>query len=356
MHFSSSLSLFACALISGSGLVSGAPHGRRGVQCYFEIQAQSGDTCESVAASWGLSADAFTKINPGVSCPTLETGKAYCVIGEWTPDPQPTTTASSTTTTSGTSTRPTTTPTTTAPSPTNTPQMPGIVANCNRFYKVQSGDGCDVVAQKNGITVSQLRSWNTEINDSCSNLWLGYYICVGVQSGDGCDIVAQKNGITVSQLRSWNTEINDSCSNLWLGYYICVGVPGATNPNTPALPGAVSNCDKWHKIASGDTCDTIAAKNTITVAQFRSWNTQIDSNCNNLLRDYYACVGVPGAATPMPGIVPGCKRYYLVVSGDNCDAIASKNSITVANFRLWNTAINSECTNLWANALVCTSA
>ncbi|KLU86293.1 hypothetical protein, variant [Magnaporthiopsis poae ATCC 64411] len=312
MHFSSSLSLFACALISGSGLVSGAPHGRRGVQCYFEIQAQSGDTCESVAASWGLSADAFTKINPGVSCPTLETGKAYCVIGEWTPDPQPTTTASSTTTTSGTSTRPTTTPTTTAPSPTNTPQMPGIVANCNRFYKVQSGDGCD--------------------------------------------IVAQKNGITVSQLRSWNTEINDSCSNLWLGYYICVGVPGATNPNTPALPGAVSNCDKWHKIASGDTCDTIAAKNTITVAQFRSWNTQIDSNCNNLLRDYYACVGVPGAATPMPGIVPGCKRYYLVVSGDNCDAIASKNSITVANFRLWNTAINSECTNLWANALVCTSA
>jgi hypothetical protein len=72
--------------------------------------------------------------------------------------------------------------------------------------------------------------------------------------------------------------------------------------------------------------------------------------------NYYSCVGVPGAATPMPGIVSNCSRFYQVVSGDNCEVIATKNSITVANFKRWNTYIDAACTNLWANALVCTAA
>jgi hypothetical protein len=71
---------------------------------------------------------------------------------------------------------------------------------------------------------------------------------------------------------------------------------------------------------------------------------------------YYACVGIPGAATPMPGIVSNCSRFYQVVSGDGCDSIAQKSAITVANFRRWNTYINSACTNLWADALVCNRA
>lgn len=82
----------------------------------------------------------------------------------------------------------------------------------------------------------------------------------------------------------------------------------------------------------------------------------IKTDCNNLLKDYYACVGVPGAETPMPGIVSNCSRFYKVVSGDSCDGIAQKQGITVANFRRWNTEINAGCTNLWLDALVCTKA
>lgn len=44
----------------------------------------------------------------------------------------------------------------------------------------------------------------------------------------------------------------------------------------PQVPGAVSDCNKWRKIASDDTCESISAKNAITVTQFRSWNTQIN--------------------------------------------------------------------------------
>jgi LysM repeat protein len=44
--------------------------------------------------------------------------------------------------------------------------MPGIVDNCDGFYKVSSGDQCDTIAKANGISTAQLKSWNSEINDS----------------------------------------------------------------------------------------------------------------------------------------------------------------------------------------------
>ncbi|KAF2281535.1 uncharacterized protein EI97DRAFT_447481 [Westerdykella ornata] len=71
------------------------------------------------------------------------------------------------------------------PQPTNTPsgptpQMPNIVANCNRFYKVKSGDSCWSIYTNAGITLNQFLSWNKAVDSSCSNLWLDYYVCVGV--------------------------------------------------------------------------------------------------------------------------------------------------------------------------------
>ncbi|KAJ0415605.1 hypothetical protein BJY00DRAFT_293176 [Aspergillus carlsbadensis] len=58
--------------------------------------------------------------------------------------------------------------------------MPGIADSCDGFYKISSGDQYSSIAQKHGVTNTQLRSWNSEINAECSNLWLDYYICVHV--------------------------------------------------------------------------------------------------------------------------------------------------------------------------------
>jgi hypothetical protein len=48
--------------------------------------------------------------------------------------------------------------------------MPGIVSNCAKFYQVNAA----------GITLAQFRSWNTQIDESCTNLWVDYYVCIGV--------------------------------------------------------------------------------------------------------------------------------------------------------------------------------
>ncbi|KAK4195984.1 LysM domain-containing protein [Triangularia verruculosa] len=293
---------------------------------------------------------------------------------------------------------------TSSPSPSVSPLLPGVASNCNRFYKIVSGDECDIVAAKNGITTAQLRSWN-EINTSCSNLWLDYYVCVGVpgvvpsptttsttssapsptvspvmpgyasncnrwdkvRSGDQCDTLAGRNGISVTQLRNWNTQINAQCNNLWLDYYVCVGIPGVTpSPTTsttpsvptptvsPVMPGYVSNCDRWDMVRSGDQCDIIASRNRVTTAELRTWNTQINAGCSNLWLGYYICVGVPAPSPVMPGLAGTCNRWHLVASGDQCDNIASRYGITLAQFKSWNTQVNAACSNLWLGYYVCT--
>ncbi|KAJ4297054.1 hypothetical protein N0V88_003971 [Collariella sp. IMI 366227] len=137
--------------------------------------------------------------------------------------------------------------TTSAPALSNSPAMPGIVKNCDGFYKVVSGDGCESITQKNGITMTQFQSRNTEINADCTNLWFDYSVCVRVGAssspepkvsgtvgncrwyyqitfGEGCWDIYTNAGISFDQFRAWNTYVNAKCTNLWLGYYVCVGV------------------------------------------------------------------------------------------------------------------------------------
>lgn len=83
-----------------------------------------------------------------------------------------------------------------------------------------------------------------------------------------------------------------ACSNLWLDYYICVHIPGAATGPQPQMPGIVTNCKKFYKVKSGDSCYTINTAAGITLAQFRSWNKQIDATCSNLWVDYYVCTGI----------------------------------------------------------------
>jgi hypothetical protein len=52
-------------------------------------------------------------------------------------------------------------------------------------------------------------------------------------------------------------------------------------------------------------------------------------------------------------MVAGCKTFYFAVSGDTCDAIASKYGITTATFETWNPDVKSDCSALWAGDYYC---
>jgi LysM repeat protein len=134
---------------------------RQSVSCDFSTAANSGDTCSSFAASWGLTDSNFAALNPDVSCPgDLVAGQDYCVIGTVTTG-APTTTAQPTTTA-----KPTTTSTQTTSSSPYQPTQSGLAANCNNFHQVASGDSCDAIEKQYGISNADFSSWNPFIDSS----------------------------------------------------------------------------------------------------------------------------------------------------------------------------------------------
>ncbi|RMZ44111.1 hypothetical protein AFCA_012912 [Aspergillus flavus] len=124
----------------------------------------AGDQCDTIEAKYGITDAQFKAWNPSINsgCTNLWLDYYVCVH---VPDDTTTTTTTS---------KP--------PGPTDTPEprMPGIVSNCKKYYLVKKGDDCYSIDTAAGITLAQFRSWNTMIDAACTNLWVDYYVCIGV--------------------------------------------------------------------------------------------------------------------------------------------------------------------------------
>lgn len=148
----------------------------------------------------------------------------------------------------------------TTPTPVETP----IASNCNRFYLVVSGDSCASIASSHGIAQSDFLVWNPSINAACTNLWVGYYVCVNVIRGSTS---------TSSKLMRTSTR------------------NGVTTP-TPTQVGMATNCNTFRLVVSGDQCGTITTNAGITLASFYTWNPGVGLSCQSLWLGYYVCIGI----------------------------------------------------------------
>lgn len=127
-----------------------------------------------------------------------------------------------------------------APGPTGS----GTVADCEIYYKAQSGDSCwSIVNEKyTYLTQALLTKWNPSLGAECTLIKDQYY-CVAIKTaqpmpgtvdtctrwhlaadGDGCWSIEQEYGISATQFNGWNPRVGSDCANLWLGYYVCVGL------------------------------------------------------------------------------------------------------------------------------------
>ncbi|KAL8913520.1 MAG: hypothetical protein Q9171_001708 [Xanthocarpia ochracea] len=133
--------------------------------CTKYYKTVSGDTCQVISDRIGtFSVAQFISWNPAVgnTCSQLFLDYYYCIAIPGTP-----------TTRTSTSTTISAPPTPTPNGP--QPQQPGIVANCNKFYLVKSGDSCYTIQQAQSITAAEFFGWNTGIKSDCSNLFGDYY-------------------------------------------------------------------------------------------------------------------------------------------------------------------------------------
>ncbi|KAI8943233.1 hypothetical protein NX059_001255 [Plenodomus lindquistii] len=365
-------------------------HVRRDVDCLFATSAESGDTCESLSSSWGISVDDLKSLNPRINCAQLDTNAEYCVIGTVTDDPPPsapssssssstpvpttnnppkTTTQQVSSTVPTTSTKPsavitTTTSTTTAGNGVATPQptQPNMVSNCAKFHWIAQGVSCSQITSYNKISLANFYAWNPSVNADCSGMWAEVYVCVGVIGG--APTTTTTPSTTTTKPATTTTAGN-----------------GVTTP-TPIQPSMVSNCAKFHWVAQGVTCSQIISYNKITLANFYAWNPSVKADCSGMWAEVYVCVGTIGGnsspttttkptttvkpttttttgngiATPtpiQPGMISSCKKFHYASEGDTCSQIISYNKITLANFVKWNTGVGATCNNMWGKTYVC---
>lgn len=138
--------------------------------------------------------------------------------------------------------------------------------DCTRKYTVQAGDICDSISAAKNVSTYQLSVVNPGINEDCTNLTPGSELCLGykgedctstyvVVAGNTCDGIAATHNMNTTILYSNNPQIDDECSNIYVGEVLCVGgqvavpptpsgpLPGATIPTTaaPANPSATKH-------------------------------------------------------------------------------------------------------------------
>ncbi|KAG9250036.1 uncharacterized protein F5Z01DRAFT_630406 [Emericellopsis atlantica] len=293
-------------------------------------------SCEDMPREWGISREDFLAWNPSIrtDCSNFIAGRSYCVEAPSSPPPgNPTVTSQDP-------------GTTTAPDngvETPQPTQPGMIGTCDRFYLVQKGDSCSIIATNNGIPLQSFVSWNPSVMSDCSGLWAEVYVCIRVL------------GYQSTTVKPSSTT---SAGN------------GIATPQ-PTQPNMVKNCNKFYLVEQGDNCAAIASSNGISQAQFIPWNPSVQSDCSGLWANVYACVQVVGnptssstrpsttqdngIATPLPtqpGIVKNCDGFHLVSSGESCASIGAKYGVIAARVQQWN-GLTSACAGLWANAYVC---
>jgi len=106
----------------------------------------------------------------------------------------------------------------------------------NVYYRVRNGDNLSKIASRNGVSVSQLRSWNNLRSTRITA---------------GKSLIVRKKPIDSPVREAGETALAQQTTN-----------PG----------GVTKTVNEYYRVRSGDNLGKIAQKNSVTVAQLKSWN------------------------------------------------------------------------------------
>ncbi|MGO4940641.1 LysM peptidoglycan-binding domain-containing protein [Fundicoccus sp. Sow4_D5] len=257
-------------------------------------------------------------------------------------------------------------------------------------HTVKSGEYLYLIAERYGITVTQLKLWN---NLTSNYIYSGDQLKVSagtattkpgdahttkptdntqtsnsyytVRPGDYLWKIANQHGITVAQLKTWN---NLTSNYIYSGDRFIVSKttttptqpekPVESKPETPKEPDKPSTSQPtpstptptYYTVKSGDYLWKIATQYGITVNQLKSWN-KLTSNYiysgDKLAVTDPTKVTTPTAPEPEKPVEPEepstpveptqpAAKYHTVKSGEYLWLIANQNNITVNQLKSWN--------------------
>ncbi|THH13529.1 hypothetical protein EW146_g6705 [Bondarzewia mesenterica] len=111
---------------------------------------------------------------------------------------------------------------------------------------------------------------------------------------------------------------------------------------------AQAACARNTTVFLGETCDIISQTFNVSTYQLAFVNqNKIDAACDNLAVGEPLCLGVVGQ---------DCNTTHVVQSGDFCVSIADGAGIPISTLLTNNPNVNSDCSNIYPNEVLCTSA
>lgn len=139
---------------------------------------------------------------------------------------------------------------------------------CDFETAPSSGDDCQSFADSWGVTIDQLKSINPGLD--CNNFDDSIEYCVSGQVNDeqpATTTTTSKAVETTTMTTSSAVETTQAPTNTSSG-----------SDHEPTQSGLAKNCDKFHKVVDGDSCDAIEAPAGISHSQFSEWNPYIDDS------------------------------------------------------------------------------
>ncbi|CAG8625691.1 16356_t:CDS:2, partial [Acaulospora colombiana] len=219
-----------------------------------ELTIHTGDTCDSIGSKNGLTGTAIKNANTFLTCTDIWAGGNTGTTNPTTP----------------------TTPT------------------CASTYYSKAGDTCDSIGTKNGLTGTAIKNANTFL--TCTDIWAGTPICIPTggttnpttpttptcastyysKSGDTCDSIGTKNGLTGTAIKNANTFL--ACTDIWAGTPICIPTGGS---NTPT-------CVSQYTAGDNETCTTVGTKFGLSATAIYNANTFV--GCNDIWKGTNLCI------------------------------------------------------------------
>lgn len=228
--------------------------------CTVWMVAPAVPPCDSMLMNIDLTMADFYTMNPSVNsdCSGMAVGTYYCVsidpnglIGS---DGSTNSTNSTTSLPSGTPTPTATSSPITTPSPTQS----GMVANCNSFHLIVSGDTCYNLANAAGIALSQFYAWNPAVKNDCSGLDTGYYVCTGTVGSSPSSSSATPSRTSSSPSQSPSIVVSPSGLCGGSTGYTCAGSSFGSCCSSSGYCGSTSDyCASGCQAAFG-TCSSIS--------------------------------------------------------------------------------------------------
>ncbi|RNJ56991.1 hypothetical protein D7B24_006514 [Verticillium nonalfalfae] len=347
--------------------------------CSRWYNVEAGDYCNLVILKFAISMDDFLFLNPGINanCTNLYAKESYCVhpvgdINTYAGRPgHVSITIDHNATFTGI-------PFTMLPNATvegySRPYTPaplakGVREDCVHYFK---GDdyqfppdqlgywksNCELAARNHDADNDNFVAWNslsTNVTDPA---------CSFVPGGRYCG--------------SWNLQVIRAIPETEAAT-ATTGDGGPTAP-APTHSGQPQDCDTWHVVSSGDSCQSVADDAGISRDQFHDWNPAVGRDCSiNFWLNQAYCVGVSGdmggistetssaksSVTPRPskprppgpthtGQPNDCDEWDVVEPGDTCGSLAESNDISLSQFFEWNPAVSHDCVaNFWIGQSYC---